>query len=290
MARIFSYDEIRSGRVPSIGDFAAAREVFEESATVAVERGEIATAMIFGSVALGAATSRSDFDCMIVPIDDSQENHAVASELHRAVDLATRGRVQVNPILHNRARLASGMHEIDRFFGSHLVSPDNIVVGENPESYITYADDSPYQIFTSYIRQKKRRILYTGDPRESKALVTAERLLELPSAIARKALRAIDEIEGSEFTPPNTAHKSEMTRASMAFYSQLDLQAVPARLRQLNRRYGDALDDAVRGDMSRQQYDDLLFGETGSVASETAAVGRWLDAVDCAVSRRLALD
>lgn len=287
MARVFTYNQIERGEVPTTKDFAHTREVFEEYAQDAIAEGTIASAVIFGSVALGRANRRSDFDCMVVPVDDSQEAYEAAGEVQMYTEDLTNNRVQVNAILHSRSRLASGAHEIDRFFGSHITASNSIVVGENPADYIQFADIPARDIVLSYIRQKKRRIQLANSSQEAASILAMERMLELPNAIARKALRAIDELEESSLTPNNTAEKVDMSVASTLFYASHELLETPTRIRRLDQRYTYMLQSALEGEVSQIEYDRVLYGEADSVVKEVAATGRWLDELDDVMSGRL---
>ena len=192
MGRVFSLEQVhhQADHIPTPNDFRAAIHLFEQASHEEIEQGTISGTVIFGSVAIGAYNVQSDFDCMIVPFDHSQASQAARQRIKSGSNPS--GRLDVSDVFHSRERLASGAHEIDRFFGLHLTGPSRLVFGEDPAEYMSYPEYGAETHLLSYIRHKKRSILGDGEHYYKRL----QRTLELPLAVGRKALHAMQELRG----------------------------------------------------------------------------------------------
>lgn len=282
MGRVFSYEQTQeaSKYVPSSGDFEAAIENFAVAAGSEIARGTISGAVIYGSVAIRAYTLRSDFDCLVVPYDHSIKGIRAISRVISAI--GSSGRIDVGAIVHPRDRLAGGMHEIDRFFGDHLTGQSRLVYGEDVKDYIKFSDYGAYTHLISYIRHKKRSVatsFTTDGPEYYKGL---QRILELPLAVGRKTLRAVDELERTTLATSDSADKSKIAPASLKLFDDAGLGEVPRVIMQLDKSYTDMLMASLSGEVREQEYKVFLdkIAEGGITAS------RWLDNLDEYLSGR----
>jgi hypothetical protein len=286
MGRVFTEQEVRDRRVPEAGDFAVAVKAFKESVNEGIETGLLDGAAVFGSVAVNLATIRSDFDCLIVPVDHSPEALIAARGVVANVfDYSMN--VPIGASLHHRERLASGEHELDRFFGAHLTGPNRIVVGNDPGEYMKFGDAPARDIILSYIRHKKRGIgQLIASPGGSEDYKGFQRLLELPVAIGRKALMVIDEVEGSRQGTTNSADKKLVLERALALFEELGANEVARLILQHDKWYDEELAEALESGMPERGYSGFLE-ELDGLALKASP---WLDELDTALQRRLPQD
>lgn len=276
MGKVYSFEQIEnaSEAIPSSMDFEAAIGNFEDAVNREITQGTLSGAVIYGSVAIRAYSLRSDFDCLIIPFDHSP---ASISAINRVISATNPDKkIDISAITHPKARLASGMHEIDRYFGDHLTGSSRLVFGEDPADYIQFPDYGAYIHLISYIRHKKRSIatsFTTGNNDYYKGL---QRILELPLAVGRKTLRTVDEIEATHLAISDSANKNKITPASLELFDALGLGFTPKTLLQLNSDYNLALADSLSGKLSEEEYTAILqeISKAGIDASY------WLDELD----------
>lgn len=246
MGRVFSEEQIKNGEIPTPADFEQAVRHFRSSVEEGIASGSLDGAVVFGSVAIGAATIRSDLDAMIVPIDHSPEALQALKRVHGDVDDYARY-VPVNTSLHHRNRLASGNHEIDRFFGSHLTGPQRIVIGSDPAEYMQFNTLPARDILLAYVCHKMRgisRLTVTFNNEEYfKGL---QRLLELPLAIGRKALMVIDEIEGTSVATTDSANKHVVTERVLTLFEEMGVEGTAKKILDYDSYYNDELEEVIR--------------------------------------------
>lgn len=280
MGRVFSVEQIRNcdQEIPSPEDFEYAVEHFEEAVNDEIEAENIDGALIYGSVAIRAYTLRSDIDCMIIPYDHSPRS---VSAIKRILQITNpTGRLDMSAIVHPRPRLSSGAHEIDRYFGDHLSGQSRLVYGNDPADYIRYTHHSAKAHLLSYIRHKKRSVAsaFTSEgPDQYKAL---QRILELPLAIGRKALCALDELEGTRAADPDSANKKIVAPASLELFDSLGLGTAPRAILTLDQEYSVLLHDTLAGNETEGHYREMLR----TIQAHGSKAGEWLDELDTAIS------
>jgi len=284
MGRVFSEEQIRRGDIPAPEDFERATRHFRSSVEEGIAAGSLDGAVIFGSVAIGAATIRSDLDAMIVPVDHSPEALHALKRVHAEIDDYACD-VPVNTSLHHRNRLASGSHEIDRFFGSHLTGPQRIVIGNDPAEYMQFNTLPARDILLAYVHHKMRstsQLVVTYESAEYfKGL---QRLLELPLAVGRKALMAIDEIEGTSAATTDSANKHVVAERSLALFAEMGVEGTAKKILDYDTYYNEELKEVLQT-LNLDGYTHFLE-ELDELALE---VSPWLDAVHDAISRRIPL-
>lgn len=140
MGRIFSYTIIGAGSVPKPEDFEQASAVFVELAEANIENGVLNGSFVYGSAAIGLAGYRSDFDTFLSLNVQHPRAYAAARTVIQCVLGETRNSIPLVPIVQTRSSLETGHHEMDRFFGQHLISRYRLVQGTDPATYTTLAD------------------------------------------------------------------------------------------------------------------------------------------------------
>ncbi len=286
MGRIFSEDELIRGAFPSPTDFSEAAEYFLKWVEESKNEDLIDGGLIFGSTAINAAGIRSDLDCMLVPKTLNEDTQEEVTELLLALSKQYPN-VPINPIIHHRARLESGEHEIDRFFGAHLTGKHRLVAGNDPAQYLRFPETTAKDTLLSYVRHKKRgvnNLFGMLSATDTERLEDIQRMLELPSAIGRKALAVIDEVEGSERAIANSADKLSILDPVMDLFEELGVKAGARRIKDLNDAYDDLLQRWLAGEINYFTYDGFVFGDTFHGAIDAS---RWLDELDRALQQRL---
>lgn len=284
MGRVFSIEQVKdcAETVPVLSDFSDALANFESAAEEEIAGGAISGAIVYGSVAIGAANIRSDFDCMITPHDHTPEGRAAIGRVLQATSLD--GLMEVGAILHPKPRLASGAHELDKYFGRHLTGGSRVVLGEDQANYIQFADQEGYPLLAAYIRHKKRSVSVSLSEVNPRYHIGLQRVLELPLAVGRKALQVLDDIEGTERATADSANKSKITPASLALFESLGLDEVPRELLDLNKAYTQVLEDFLQSSATEAQYADVL----AEIASKGLDANVWLDLLDAQLEAKYA--
>lgn len=245
MGRLFTYEQIETGLVPTPEDFVEAKDVFIASTEAEIEKGTVTGAFIYGSVAVGLANKRSDFDAFIA-LDDEKGSYNVARELVQSINTA---KIPFGPIVQTNANLSSAHHEMDRYFGAHLKSTDRAVIGEDPADYIQFTDYPADEIMAAYLAQKKRRLINTFTAVSPLEVQEGglQRMLELPVAVGRKALQALAETGHIDAAVKKTADKKQVMRSFIPLLDEINLKGEAKRLVDANNLYNMMLDKAVDG-------------------------------------------
>lgn len=259
MGRIFSYQEIQSGRVPEPNEFITARQHFADSLEAYIDESSIAGAFIYGSVAVNLANRRSDFD-ILLSTPRAIEGFEAAKNLADDVRIKTEGKIPISPIVQTIHDLKSGQHEMDRYFGEHLMSGDRVVFGEDPARIINFPDYPADEIIGTYLAQKKRRLINTyvsADPLDVRE-GGMQRMLELPAAVGRKALQALAETGHIESAVKKTADKRQVIRAIRKVLKPDGLAEDFDTLLTANNNYTRLLDETIEGKHNQHAYENEL--------------------------------
>ncbi len=280
MGRVFSIEQIynRDTNIPTLDDFEYAIDHFEQAAKSEIDAGNIAGALIYGSVAIRAYTLRSDLDCLIVPYDHSPQSLAAIAQILKASNPT--GRIEMSAIVHPRSRLSTGAHEIDRYFGNHLSGSARLVYGEDPAGYMHFPDYGSRNHLLSYIRHKKRSVATGFLPEGPDQYKGLQRILELPLAIGRKTLRVLDEMNGTQAGTSDSANKKVIVPASLALFDSFGLDEVPRSIIELDREYSEMLKDMLEGNETEINYVELL----GEIQFQGGKASEWLDKLDDALA------
>lgn len=281
MGRVFSYGQAAFGGVPTTLDFEATAAAFAVESEDAVSKGLIVGSLIFGSAAIHRTTPRSDFDCLIIT-DGSHESFREAGRIVDMASLESDGRVEVSAIPYSRDTLASGRHEIDRFFGKHLTGPERIVYGEDVADFVTFAPGNGMDLFNNYARNKKRRLSTTMVARDETDIRKGlQRLLELPLAIGRKLVKVVEETQETKGEGlVQTARKDLVRDASLSLFAELGLDVIPRSLLDADREYSDLLTRTSDGYVGKVAYNTSVSGLRNLVPDAI----HWLNALDQTVA------
>lgn len=265
MGRVFSYEEIKSGKIPTPDDFEIAKDVFANMVEIEIDRGNIDGAFIYGSVAIGTQSCRSDFDALVSLTEGSPENYIATRAICSEIKRLTKITVPIEAFAYAKDDLKTGQHTIDRLFGVHLSGGDRIVIGENdPAVYMTFCGNNPSakDIFASYLYSKKFRMNSAYLPTDDLDAANGglQRLLELPNSIGRKALQALAE---SGKLPPiqiSSVDKQLIANQGHDLFTQYGINEGFDDLVAANRDYDKALESAIQGDIDRPKYEDEIRG------------------------------
>lgn len=288
MGRVFDaeffYDDEPGSFIPTEDDFRDGLEFFEAAVAEEIENGLVDGAIVFGSVALGAYSIRSDLDGLVVRTDASKDSAEAVKRIVCKSDPG--GRLPIGLIAHTKDILASGRHEVDEFFGDHLSGDGRLVYGNDPAEYVRFSNNTPESTLLSYIRHKKRSVslAFAGESiaERTKGM---QRTLELPLAVGRKTIRVLETIEGQRFFTGNTADKSLLSSSVLDLYTQHGLDEVPRATLELDKRYTAVLKAALNGEATLAEYLGVLR-DIEAMANESYA---WLDDFDQAIGEQLTL-
>ena len=281
MGRVFSYQEIETGQVPNQETFKLAKSLFAGLVEVNIGSGYLDGSFIYGSVAIDTANIRSDFDSFIALRDGKYESYRAAKEIIQCLLSETGHTIPVLPIVQTKEALVTGRHEIDRFFGQHLRSNYRIIQGNDPATYITFREQSAGDILATYLFQKKRRLAnaYTSADPLNVVEGGLQRMLELPSAIGRKALQALTEIGLMPKVVEKSADKVAVLGKSRQLMEDYGLLDGFDRLVRVNQSYDDLLADTLKGRVDQNSYEDGIK----SLHAELPYAINWIEEVELAL-------
>jgi hypothetical protein len=277
MGRVYSYETIESGQVPTVTDFDKATLAFVSSVKDALETGLVDGAFIFGSVAVGSPNCRSDFDAVIALTTEDSESYRAASRMNAVIEESVDNKIIINPIKQSRASFSNGRHEIDRLFGQHLSSAYRLVIGHDPANYTQYPADSPRDILAGYVSNKKRRLTeaYDAPALDFRDGSGVQRLLELPAAVGRKILQVLAETGDIDEAVKKSADKPAVVKASKAVLESTGLERGLHELLSLDDLYWDLLMSTMEGKVPKSEYEEEIRGLHEHIPEAIV----WLDAL-----------
>lgn len=282
MGRIFSYEEIRSGKVPTPDDFEMAKDVFCGIVQAEVEVGHFDGGFIHGSVAAGSNNLRSDFDSLVALTDDNSINYQAARSLSQMIRQLTNDSIPIDVIPRTKLVLLEGRHDIDRFFGQHLSCEDRIVCGNDPSEYISYQKISAKDILAGYLFHKKRRMAeaYTSvDPLDI-GRGGIQRMLELPNAVGRKTLQALAEVQGlSNEQLGRSANKESLSQLGHDLFEKYEIAEGFDSLVSANSYYNEILAETLAGEIEKSDYEQVIRELHGCLPSAV----KWVDQVQTTI-------
>jgi hypothetical protein len=285
MGKVFSYDEIRNGVMPDHRAFDVALSSFELLSRNAIETGVIDGSFVYGSVALSVVNRRSDFDSFIALTYRTQSGYEYVKDMYTVINRRA-PTVPVTPMVYPKQALSSAQHEIDRFFGQHLSSSYRIVYGNDPASYLRYAQQPAGDILASYLAQKKRVLTnayVSPEPMDYRDGCGLQRMLELPAAVGRKAVQALIEVGEFRGSLDNTADKIAVIHAARKVMAEELIESNFDDLIRCNTYYDDLLEATLNDELSKTQYESEI---TGLMQKLPMAV-RWLNSVEQTILPKL---
>lgn len=191
MGKIYEFSEIANRRIPHPSDFLEAKRAVLDRLSLLSESGEICGAKVFGSVAKGTPSERSDFDLIVITRRDSSLGYL--QKLFQ--DVRVRTNVGIEPIIIQKKFATEGTHSVDELFLDHIRSIPNEgnLVGQDPSILLqSNRDLSPAMVYKQYLIQKLRRfnegfIAYS----EADRCKVLQRALEEPVNLGRRTLQIL---------------------------------------------------------------------------------------------------
>jgi predicted nucleotidyltransferase len=207
MGKLFSPGEIRNGLVPTTADFFSAKSYILDGLESLVQEGSVIGATVFGSIAKGTPSVRSDFDLLVIT-----ESEAVTPHLKDLCDFVDeKTHIGVDPIHIPRDLAAQGLHTIDRSFTTHLrdVPTTGNTVGIPPLELLKPHPMPLPQVHSQYLIQKLRKLrrgLYSGS--EEDRLRVMQRALEAPINTGRRTLQVLSYLGAGGYSPQDDGKQS----------------------------------------------------------------------------------
>ncbi len=194
MGRVYTFHEIKDGKIPKPADFLNAKKELYTFLDTLYTRGLITGGKMFGSVAIDKAGPRSDLDVVIIG------SPGTIFEIigHTCAEIYTKHSVGVEPILIDPYLGEQGLHPLDYFFLESVknIPSDGNLVGIDPGKLLRVPELTVFQTHTSYLTQKLRRFsranldLYGNPPFDRNKEL--QRALEAPISIGRRSLQVLD--------------------------------------------------------------------------------------------------
>ena len=190
MGKIYDYSDIANHNIPCPKDFALTKQLILEGLSAQVEKGEVLGAKVFGSVALGKPSVRSDFDLVVI-LEDEKANAGLIDCVERVHE---KTHVEIEPVAISKSFAEQGLHNIDRLYYGHIISvpSDGNEVGQPIVSILKPLSTPIVEVHKQYLTQKVRRFrsgLFTHS--ESQKNQTLQRALEAPANIGRRMLQTL---------------------------------------------------------------------------------------------------
>lgn len=262
MGRIFTYEQIDAGQIPTAEMFMTAKNTFFDAVEDQIDKGLVEGTFIFGSVAADNSGPRSDFDVLISLPEGRLRFLRATKHIVSTVVEATNNTIPFAPIALSRESLQNAEHGIDRLLGQHMKSEHRIVRGENdPADYMQFPEQSAFDIVSGYLYQKKRRLIDTYTSVEPLDVDKGglQRMLELPVAVGRKVLQAWSEVNDSKPANTDLGHnKRVLHQEARKLFTAYDLDRVYDHLVSSNCLYDKVLKDATEGGINRAVYEGYL--------------------------------
>ncbi len=261
MSRVFSYEQIIEDQIPDHIDFHDAETDFKELSRTGVEAEIIYGSFIFGSVALGVANRRSDFDSFICMEESSDSSYDYIKDIYVSI-AEDNPSIALTPMVYPKRALHQGRHDIDRFFGQHLSGAQRIVIGRDPSSIIKYSTQPAGDILANYLAQKKRHLsnaYVAPEPLDYREGCGVQRMLELPVAVGRKVVQAFIEDGLFDEQLENSADKAAVIQKTRYLMAEHHIAKVFDSLVRCNNQYDELLDSAINGELSKIDY-ELRYG------------------------------
>ncbi|HEX7633152.1 MAG TPA: nucleotidyltransferase domain-containing protein [Candidatus Saccharimonadales bacterium] len=289
MGRVYTPEIVERGYVPEPGAHAKAGkhilEVFE-AGFAADDRYPIASAMVYGSTTLGAATRRSDLDLLINYWSSDTEHEQAAFDIIRSVTRGAQDRyhVYIEPTILQQTALDSPLeNNVDTLFRGHLAD----ICSKQPEwcfndpaglieSY-SLSDPQAIKINTqaglkflaiAYTSGKLRQLARgLSSPSDDPNYEMLQRALEVPASIGRKmvALASVND-SGSDLANRNNSFKAFVelsSRLDPKYQTLLPLDGEAMRndliaLKTADDTYSALLESTLEGSTSIGEYRDWI--------------------------------
>lgn len=253
MGKIFTFDEIKNGLVPNPDKFAAAKTQTIDCLRQLVTRGEVVGAIVFGSVAKGSPSERSDFDLLVITPQEPVNNHI--SEIMISVFNDTN--VAIEPIIIPEGLARRGMHTIDESFAIHIkqIPTETNLVGIHPSEVLVPFELPLVRVHEQYLAQKLRRLregMFARSEVDRQRVL--QRALEAPVNTGRRTLQALHRLGATNKTlfDDGKPHVIDLFREVFGNTPLVDDFNL---ILQQDARYTQLLKDTLNGNVGRDEYD-----------------------------------
>jgi predicted nucleotidyltransferase len=283
MGKVFSPEEIESGRIPKPGAHRQAAEYILASLAREQSYDGIAGVLVYGSTTTGSANVRSDLDVLV-----SFYNKEVQSGLQRVQSTFQSAEERYHvPVEPHISRVNSYPPYIDPLFAKHLIdtaAQEEWSRGTPVEMLFehTVAAEKLGALALNYIALKsvkmaKGIVNYRGEP----DLATLQRAFELPSALGRKIVPALR--ENADALAPTYSRQDlrdstkelleELAGETLWGYRNAQLALNHRTLDRLDKEYSTVLAATLAGTVSLEAYDQWIrtnYLEALSLAEQVA--------------------
>lgn len=259
MGRVFSYDEIVGGHVPTPLDFKNATAFISGELSMLVDSGELIGGLFYGSVAKGTPNPRSDIDLIVITRDHAIPYHL--AEMARDARIEFDVPLEVEAIPQDLA--AIGSHTIDAGFFHHLqdCAREDTIIGQDPRTILRIRRETQSEIHTDYIDAKLRRLregFFTASPAEQRKIL--QRALEAPIAIGRRTLIAMGiPLIDDAGRPDDGKHNVE--KLFQYYFKETPVFDGFKQGLQNDRDYSKLVMDTILGNVTRHEYDRQVEGD-----------------------------
>jgi predicted nucleotidyltransferase len=154
MGRVFSWDEINTGKVPNIENFPL---VIEEIKKRLLSMPEIIGAAFCGSILNGAMTIRSDIDVVFVYAAAGQLQ--VIAEIQKLIAFSEKFHIPFEPIMVSDILARTPHNGFDRLFWEHLSHSEKFggIIKDSPQALI-YAHNDIKGETLQYLARKRSKL------------------------------------------------------------------------------------------------------------------------------------
>jgi hypothetical protein len=217
--------------------------------------------MVYGSIAKGTATLRSDLDVLITHVDDSHPVAMIKELREIFADVEDHTHVTVESNIWPSSSLTSGNHTIDAQFYDHLRTVGLRWKIGDPLAGMKLGKEGYGEVFRRYYLHKVRGFTTAlSDTSLELDYKKLQRALELPSALGRKALSTLHHYGHDIPVTPGELSKKDVLGwcMSLGLLERPDIRRPWQELLALDAGYDEALIDAVSGYTSVDTYEQAV--------------------------------
>jgi len=256
MGKVYSWSAITEQGIPSPRDFENARQQALSKLSQLVEYGLIYGARIFGSVARGNPSIRSDLDLLVV-----FENDIAREELRKIFhDVYKETRVIVESTALKRELVDLGFHTIDPTFLEHFqyILKEGNIVGNDPLNLVRPQEGNVLNLHQQYLSQKLKRLtdgLLT--PTKEEQLKILQRALEAPVNVGRRMLMTLRCLGILDLDEDDDSKEVIIRNYRRIFDEDNGLLQFNFLL-ESDRRYTRFLEETLQGQYIEEEYEEYL--------------------------------
>ena len=226
MGKIFTWDEIRAGKIPTYESFNLVASTIRDSFLI---EQSIVTALLFGSVVRGDSNQRSDIDCLV--LYKTEHERLAIEAMHRVDRIAHSLHVPINFTPCDTILGKTRLHHVGSSFIRHLqasIDAGGIIKGTIDEHLA--ATISVDQEIESYIKMKmysmQESFAQMTSFSDEKMAAFLKKAMESMTHVARKMLIYEGLLEGDSKRQVQVSYRKAMpVELSSLFDSLLESDA-----------------------------------------------------------------